>query len=51
MINHNSILHLRSQNTFFFKSKNTVFLHKAMEKPCLNLRFKCHDFFLEIMKI
>ena len=48
-------LGLRSQNSFFFwKSKNIVFLHRAMEKPYLNLCFKFHDFFLrnnEDMKI
>ena len=39
---------LRSQNTFFcMKSKNTVFLHKTIEKPYLNLHFTFHDFFPE----
>ena len=38
--------YLRSQNTFFFlKLKNTVFLHKTMEKPYLNLHFKFRAFF------
>ena len=42
-----SVTFLRSQNTFFFwKWKNTVFLHKTLEKPYLNLHFKFHYFFL-----
>ena len=30
---------------FFLDIKKYCFLHKAMEKPYLNLHFKFHDFF------
>ena len=33
-----------SEYIFFLKSENTIFLHKAMKKPYLNLHFNFHDF-------
>ena len=36
-----------SEYLFLHEIKNTVFLHKTIEKPYLNLHFKFHDFFPE----